>query len=131
MTFSVPSDAANGAALARAAAPAPPGGRWRQAIALFVPGFSGIVALGAVLAPQLRAEVEQIPGFPEVPTPVLAALAMLQPTLLLAGGVLAGVLLAPRLGVRSHLAAGVSNRGAIRAGWKQSSRIPATTDGIE
>ncbi|HEY0022918.1 MAG TPA: hypothetical protein VGB24_08410 [Longimicrobium sp.] len=63
------------------------------------------MALGAVLAPGLRAEVEQIPGFPEVPTPLLAALAMLQPTLLLASGVLAGVLLAPRLGLRSHLAA--------------------------
>jgi hypothetical protein len=77
---------------------------WRKFILLFGAGMVGVVSLGPAIAPMLRQQLARIPNAPDVLLPVLAALSMIQPTLLLAGAVAVGVALAPRLGLRSHIA---------------------------
>lgn len=77
----------------------------RRFAALFAAGFLGVLALAPTLPETLRA----LPLHPEAkaalpPMPVLVALSLIQPTLLMAGGVALGLALAPRLGLRSHLA---------------------------
>lgn len=76
----------------------------RRFAALFAAGFAGVLAL----APTLPAMLRGAPIPPEAwealpPMPVLVALSLIQPTLLLAGAVALGLVLAPGLGLRSHL----------------------------
>lgn len=72
---------------------------------LFVLGLVGIVALVPSLASSLE-ELAEGGGLP--PLPVLVMLSLVQPALLLAAAVAAGTALAPRLGLRSHLAGWVA-----------------------
>ena len=76
----------------------------RRFAALFAAGLLGVLALVPTLPEMLRAA----PIPPEAraalpPMPVLVALSLIQPTLLLAGAVALGLTLAPRLGLRSYL----------------------------
>lgn len=75
----------------------------RRFAVLFGAGVLGVLALVPTLPEMLR----NLPVPPEVrlpPLPVMVALSLVQPLLLLAGGVALGLVLAPRLGLRSHLA---------------------------
>jgi hypothetical protein len=77
----------------------------RRFAALFAAGFLGVLALAPTLLEALRALRLPPEGKAAVPPmPVLVALSLIQPTLLMAGGVALGLALAPRLGLRSHLA---------------------------
>ncbi|HEV2150622.1 MAG TPA: CPBP family intramembrane glutamic endopeptidase [Longimicrobiaceae bacterium] len=73
--------------------------------ALFAAGLVGILALIPTLPEMLRAApipAEAREVLP--PMPVMVLLSLIQPTLLMAGAVALGLALAPRLGLRSHLA---------------------------
>jgi hypothetical protein len=77
----------------------------RRFAVLFAAGFLGILSLASTLPDMLRSA----PIPPEAraalpPMPVLVALSLIQPTLLMAGAVALGLALAPPLGLRSHLA---------------------------
>lgn len=68
--------------------------------ALFALGMVGVLA---VVISTVTGE-GGVPGLPTVSGPELAVLVAIQPTILLAVAVLVGVLLAPRVGLRSHVA---------------------------
>jgi hypothetical protein len=71
---------------------------------LFGLGALGVFSLLPMIAPLLGPQLEKA-GRPMPPLPVVLALSLTQPLLLLALAVAGGVSLAPRLGLRSHLAA--------------------------
>lgn len=71
----------------------------KRFLALFALGMVGVVAIGVATATGEGG----VPGLPELSGPELAALAMLQPAILLAVAVAIGLLLAPRVGLRSHV----------------------------
>ena len=78
---------------------------------LFAAGSTGVLALPLIVMPALEARLRA--GAPEwMSLPVLVALAMVQPAVLLAAGAALGAALAPRLGLTSHLA-NVNVRGAF------------------
>lgn len=80
---------------------------WRAFLRLYALGLLGVATLPLVAIPLLQAR--GLP--PEAPSlPVLAALAMVQPSLLLAAAVAIGIRLAPAVGLRSYLAEGVALR---------------------
>lgn len=80
---------------------------WRPFLRLYALGLLGVATLPLVAIPLLQAR--GLP--PEAPSlPVLAALAMVQPSLLLAAAVAIGVRLAPVVGLRSYLAEGIALR---------------------
>lgn len=81
---------------------------------LYTAGLLGVLTLPLVIVPLLQARPLP-PGLPSLP--VLAALSLLQPALLLALGVALGLALAPRLGLRSLLADAADLRSAGRALW--------------
>ncbi|HEX6925534.1 MAG TPA: CPBP family intramembrane glutamic endopeptidase [Longimicrobiaceae bacterium] len=89
------------------------GSYWRASLALFAPGLVGILSL----LPMMRTTAESIramPGGPDLPTPALQAVLLINPLVLLLAGVGVGTALAPRVGLRSHLAElvrGVRRRG--------------------
>jgi hypothetical protein len=90
--------------------------------ALFAAGLLGILALAPTLPEMLRAApipAEARAALP--PMPVLVALSLIQPTLLLAGAVALGLALAPRMGLRSHLAESAAGEApGLRAVWPQA-----------
>lgn len=75
----------------------------RQFATLFLMGMAGVLSLPLILAGQLD-KLRAAPGMPHLPSPALIALALVQPTFLLAAAVAVGVALAWRLGLRSHVA---------------------------
>jgi membrane protease YdiL (CAAX protease family) len=99
---------------------------FRRFGALFVPAFLGVVVLVATTAEQLGRQLEALPEVPEIPLPVLLALAVVQPAILVAIAVALGLAFAPRLGLRSHwvskaagepLVAGFRPEVAAAFGW--------------
>jgi hypothetical protein len=72
----------------------------------------GVLSLPLTLASELE-QARSLPDFPDIPLGVLIGLSLIQPALLLAGGVAVGVRLAPRLGLRSHLAEGARDGTAV------------------
>lgn len=74
----------------------------RRFAALFGAGLLGVLSLVPTIPAMLREAPLPAEGLP--PMPVLVALSLIQPTILLAGAVALGLFLAPRLGLRSHLA---------------------------
>lgn len=106
---------------APAAAPQTPAGvLGRPFVVLFLAGMTGIATLPFALLPHVRELVrtEEIP----IPAGVVAALATVQPTLLLAFATLVGLKLAPGLGLRSHLAAWAGE--GVRAGTPLRRELP-------
>lgn len=77
---------------------------WRQFGALFGMGALGVLSLLPVIIAQIQ-KLTTLNGGPVPPLPVLVAASLLQPLLLLALAVATGVRLAPRLNLRSHVAA--------------------------
>lgn len=75
----------------------------RRFAVLFAAGVLGVLSLLPTLPAMLR-RIPVPPGVELPPMPVLVALSLVQPTVLLAGAVALGVALAPRLGLRSRLA---------------------------
>ena len=94
----------------------------RRFAALFAAGLLGVLSLAPTLPDMLRAA----PIPPEAraalpPMPVLVALSLIQPALLMAGAVALGLVLAPRLGLRSHLAeSAAGERPGLRAVARQA-----------
>lgn len=87
-----------------------PAGRfWSSFGPLFAGGVAGVLSALPVLAPLVAQQVAKAPTAPPLPLPALVGLSLLQPTVLLAGAVAAGVVLAPRLGLRSHVVEQASN----------------------
>ena len=78
---------------------------WRQFRVLFFTGFVGIASLLLVLPDLLQIRTPP-PGTPDLSPWALAALSLINPTLLLTLAVAVGVRFAPRLGFRSYLAEG-------------------------
>ena len=64
----------------------PRGSFRRRFVPLFLLGLLGVAMLPLILTPLIRATPIP-PGAPELSLPVLVALSLIQPTLLLAGGV--------------------------------------------
>ena len=77
---------------------------WKKFGSLFGAGLLGVAALAPALAPVVTRQLATNPRIPRLPVPVLTALSLIQPTILLAGAVAAGIALAPRLRLRSHIA---------------------------
>lgn len=69
-------------------------------VPLFVAGLIGVIAL----VPTSVRQLQNVPGLPDMPVAVLAALSMLQPLILLAISVAVGTWLAPRVGLTSLVA---------------------------
>jgi hypothetical protein len=82
---------------------------------LFLLGMIGVLTLALVSAPQIQQQVAAIPDFPRVPLALLATLAVVQPTVLLAIAVWCGISLAPRLGLRSRVAQWAGDRAPVWA----------------
>lgn len=93
----------------RAGAPRVRGSFRRPFLLLFALGMVGVLALYPALGPTAEMVAAQ-PGAPEMRLPLLQALLLVNPTILLLIAVAVGTLLAPRLGLRSYLAE--SARGA-------------------
>lgn len=83
----------------------------KRFLALFALGLLGVLAVGVSTATGEGG----VPGLPEVSGPVLAALVVIQPALLLALSVTVGLVLAPRVGLRSHLDNRVRGGPAVRS----------------
>jgi len=71
---------------------------------LFGAGALGVAAFNAASAAQITAQLSRVPGLAELPAIAQLAIATLQPTVLVAAMTALGTALAPRLGLRSHLA---------------------------
>lgn len=84
----------------------------RRFAALFGAGLLGVASLVPALPAMLR-EIPVPPGVELPPMPMLVALSLIQPLLLLAGGVALGLVLAPRLGLRSYLAEWAAGEGPL------------------
>ena len=80
------------------------GSFWKKFGSLFGAGLTGVAALAPALAPVVTRQLATNPRIPRLPVPVLTTLSLIQPTVLLAGAIAAGVALAPRLRLRSHIA---------------------------
>lgn len=89
----------------------------RRFAVLCAAGFLGLLALAPTLPETLRAlpiPAEAKAALP--PMPLLVALSLVQPALLVAAGVALGLALAPRLGLRSHLSeSAAGERPGLRA----------------
>jgi hypothetical protein len=77
--------------------------RRRQFLALFALGFLGVLSILPTAA-RLIGGRPRPPGSLQLPPGVLAALSLIQPTLLMAAAVAIGLRLAPRFGLRSYIA---------------------------
>lgn len=76
---------------------------WRPYLALFSAGFVGILSLLLILPSMMDARPLP-PRMAELPRSSVAVLSLINPTLLLGVAVAVGLALAPRLGLRSHIA---------------------------
>ena len=79
---------------------APNHGFWRRFTPLFALGLIGVAGLG----PALTGQLDTLPPDLPLPPSALIAAALVQATALIAGGTAVGAALAPRLGLRSHIA---------------------------
>ena len=95
----------------------PRGSFHRRFIPLFLLGLLGVATLPLILTPLIRAAPVP-PGAPKLPLPLLMALSLIQPTLLLASGVAVGAVLAPRLGLVSRVAAWAEHREPLGRGLR-------------
>lgn len=89
------------------------GSFWKATLALLAAGLVGILSLLPILRPTAES-IRAMPGGPDLPTPALQAVLLINPLVLLLLGVAVGTALAPRVGLRSHLAelvCGVRRRG--------------------
>jgi len=83
---------------------------WRRFGPLFAAGAVGIVSIVPTINTLVTTQLANVPNPPNLPLPLITALLLIQPTLLLAGAVAAGVAFAPRLGLRSHIADRTADR---------------------
>ena len=86
--------------------------RRRQFLALFALGFLGVLSIAPMAARVIRSKPLP-PDAPQLPAGVLAALSLVQPTLLLAAAVAIGLRFAPRLGLRSYVAEAIATGAPI------------------
>ena len=82
---------------------------WRACLVLLGAGMLGVLSLYPTLGPTASALLQR-PEAPAVSRPLLQLLLLINPILLLVVGVVVGTALAPRLGLRSHLAEAASGR---------------------
>ena len=101
----------------------------RSFFALFAAGVVGVVAAIPVIVPLVEDLLASVPEAPEMPFAGVVALALVNPLLLLAVATLVGVLVAPRLGLRSGIAeraAGARLRwGEMLRGWPSALLVGA------
>ncbi len=71
---------------------------------LFGAGALGVIAFNVASAAQITAQLSRVPDLAELPAAAQIAIATVQPTVLVAAMTALGTALAPRLGLRSHLA---------------------------
>ncbi len=95
---------AQGYDAARDAAQPQQGTFWRRFTTLFATGLVGVVALVPVISPLVEAAIAKMPEPPPMSSAALTALSLIHPTILMAGAVAVGTALAPKLGLRSHIA---------------------------
>ena len=76
----------------------------RGFFALFGAGVVGVIAAVPVIVPLIEDVLAGLPEVPEMPFAGVVALALVNPLLLLAVATLVGVLVAPRIGLRSGIA---------------------------
>jgi hypothetical protein len=74
---------------------------WSASAVLFAGGALGVLGLAPAIGPLIERSLAGKPH-PNLPLAALVALSLIQPTVLLAIAVVAGVRLAPRVGLRSH-----------------------------
>jgi len=77
---------------------------WRKFKPLFGIGAIGLVSAIPVIQPIIRVAIAKMPEPPKLSIPALTALSLIQPAVMLAGAVAAGVALAPKLSLRSRIA---------------------------
>lgn len=78
-------------------------GYWKSFLALFGAGMIGVASLFPTMRPTAEVLLSE-PGAPPISVTALQLVLLVNPTLLLLVGVAVGTALAPRLGLRSHLA---------------------------
>jgi len=83
----------------------------RRTAAVFALGFVGILGLATTLA----LAPDALPAVPDVPRPVLILAAVIQPAILVLLAAAIGALLAPPLGLRSHVVDRVEGTRAVRS----------------
>lgn len=89
----------------------------RSFLALFGVGLAGTLALYATLRPIIEGLPPHVRGGLSVEA--ITALSLIQPALLLLVGVIIGVLLAPRVGLRSRIAAWANDEEGAWTGYRQ------------
>ena len=94
----------------------------RGSLALFLMGLIGVVAAIPTVMDLVADLLAGVPDAPDLPLPALAALALINPLILLALGTLAGALCAHRLGLRSRIAERVAGAPLswreVAHGWR-------------
>jgi membrane protease YdiL (CAAX protease family) len=98
----------------------------RRVAVLFALGVPGLLAL----VPTVLAQLRSLPGSPDLPVALVVALTLLQSAVLLLVAVTVGVALAPRLGFRSYVLAGVTNGTPILAGLRPEFPLAAGLGGL-
>jgi hypothetical protein len=78
---------------------------WRPFLVLFGAGLLGVFSLLPFARKQITTALAKAPEPPRLPVPAMIALALWQSAVFVALSVYAGLRFAPRLGLRSHLAA--------------------------
>jgi len=94
----------------------------RPFLVLFALGLLGVAALYPTLEPIARQVQQRVPEMSQRPLAIVQLLLLINPTLFLVIGVAIGTALAPRLGLRSHLAAWA--RGERAAGSPLRAELP-------
>jgi membrane protease YdiL (CAAX protease family) len=77
----------------------------KKFLILFGAGMAGVLSLVPSVGPTLAQKLAELPDAPALPPAVLVPLMLIQPSVLLAVSVAIGLLIAPQLNLRSHLAA--------------------------
>ena len=98
---------------------------WKSFLALFGLGLLGILSLVPYARRQVEKAIGKAPETQKLPAPLLVVLALVQSAVLLALAVFGGLKLAPRLGLRSHVASWAGGGGTERAtgGLGEESRL--------
>jgi len=92
---------------------------WRKFKPLFGIGALGLVSSIPIIQPLIKSSIAKMAEPPKLSLPALTALSLVQPAVLLAGAVTAGVALAPKLGLRSRIAEQAVTGDSILPGLKQ------------
>ncbi|TWT27190.1 hypothetical protein [Planomicrobium sp. CPCC 101110] len=74
---------------------------WKSFLALFVFGLIGIFFFIPSLIPLIEGQLQSMANPPDLPLGLLVLLSLINPLILLAGAVLAGLLTAPKAGLVS------------------------------